>query len=213
MNSRDWCEVRFLTLWEGIRADYQVAGIKLFEQLAARYQEPHRHYHTLEHIRYCLEVFDRFKTLTQHPGSIEIAIFYHDAINDVTQNAHNEERSVAFSEEFFYRAFYGTRQDAWDLNKQLILATKHDRLVTDPDEQLIVDIDLSALGAPWPIFLQNNQNVRKEYGHVSEDKFREGNGKILQQFLNRTPLYYHPEIEKAFGTQAKENLTHWLARP
>lgn len=213
MNTRQWCKERFLRLWQNIGADYEKTGVRLFEQLAVRYEETHRHYHTLEHIRYCLEVFDKFRSLSRHPGSVEIAIFYHDVIYDVAANSHNEELSAVFSEDFFYNAFYGTRPEAYDLTKRLILATKHDHEVTDPDEQLIVDIDLAGLGAPWAVFLENNLNVRQEYKQYSDEDFRVGNAKVLQQFLDRRPLYYHPEIEAKYGDQARDNLTRWLNRP
>lgn len=211
--NRDWCKARFLHLWERIGADYRIDGERLFEQLAVRYEEPHRRYHTLEHIRCCLETFDKYRRLTKFPGSVQIALFYHDVIYDAVPNARNEERSVEFSELFFYKWRYGAAENAWKFNQRLILATKHDRVVTDPDEQLMVDIDLAALGAPWEQFLLNNLQVRNEYAHVPEKDFRKGNGEILQRFLDRTPLYYHPEIEADLGAQAKENLTRWLNRP
>ena len=54
--------------------------------------------------------------------------------------------------------------------------------------------------------------VRREYKHVPDDLFRERNTEILGRFLDRTSLYYFPQIEARYGLQAKENLNRWINR-
>ena len=56
-------------------------------------REPHRHYHTLEHLRECFGRFADIRKLAQHPEEVEIALWYHDAIYDV-KKSDNEERSA-----------------------------------------------------------------------------------------------------------------------
>ena len=183
-----------------------------FVYLADRYREPWRHYHTLEHIAYCLSVFDRFKHLAHHPDPLELAIYYHDAVYDIGVPARqNEERSAELARITLVALGLGNGEA--NIVKQMVLATTHDHVPGASDDKLIVDIDLAGLGAPWPVFLQNNRNVREEYRSVPEDKFREGNGKILGQFLERRPLFYHPYIEAELGDQARDNLHRWLSRP
>ena len=184
---------------------------KAFRALADKYAETHRKYHTLGHIDFCLEIFDRFRRLAKDPGAVEIAVFYHDAVYDIgVPSRQNEERSADMAAQVM---------GGWNLPlplisqvTRIILATTHDRIVTDSDEQLMVDIDLAGLGGSWPVFLQNHQDVRQEYAQVPEALFREKNGEILQRFFDRTPLYYHPAIEARHGVPAKENLARWLTR-
>ncbi len=150
--------------------------------------------------------------MAKNPDALEVALFFHDYFYDIGVPARqNEERSTVTVIRRMHE--WGCfERDIYD-TMSAVLATTHDHTPQTPDNRLMVDIDLAGLGVPWPVFLINNQNVREEYAEVSEEKFREGNGKLLQHFLERTPLYYTPEIEAAFGAQAKENLSRWLNRP
>ena len=48
----------------------------------------------------------------------------------------------------------------------LIMATQHNGIVQDKDQKLIVDIDLTILGASPEIYDEFERNVRKEYKMV-----------------------------------------------
>jgi predicted metal-dependent HD superfamily phosphohydrolase len=208
---REQLQERFVSLkyLQLVPVDERLA---FYDTLAARYEEPHRHYHVLDHIGHCFSVFDAFRHLAHNPNALEVAIFYHDIVYDIGVPARqNEERSALYLVSCMM-AWNLYRHDFYD-SMSAVLATTHDHTPSTNDNKLIVDIDLAGLGAPWPIFLQNNMKVREEYKHIPEDKFREGNGKILQRFLERTPLYFFPEIEEVYGAQAKENLNRWLNRP
>ncbi len=183
-----------------------------FALLAGKYGESHRRYHVLDHIDFCLFIFDQFKGLAKNPDALEVAICYHDYFSDIgVPGRQNEERSALKIVELM--RFWGCfEHDIYD-TMSAVLATAHDHTPQTPDNRLMVDVDLAGLGAPWPMFLINSQNVREECAEVPEEKFREGNDKFLRRLLERTPLYYTPVIEALFGAQAKANLTRWLNRP
>src|SRR5688500_725542 len=63
------------------------------DELLIRYAEPHRHYHTLEHVVACLKWLDRFREVAEHPEEVELALWYHDAIY-VPGAGDNESRSA-----------------------------------------------------------------------------------------------------------------------
>jgi len=183
----------------------------LFKGIASQYEETHRAYHTFEHIDFCLNIFDKFRHLANNPDCLELAIIFHDLRygTDVPARVNEEISALALVEVMLrYKCLW---KDTL-CGMSAVLATTHDHTPSTDDNKLIVDIDLAGLGQPWDIFLENNRNVRQEYKDVPEDKFREGNGAVLQRFLDRTPLYYHPEIEARYGAQAKENLARWLNR-
>jgi predicted metal-dependent HD superfamily phosphohydrolase len=183
-----------------------------FNALARKYNEEHRHYHILGHLHDGFKVFDRFRHLAESPDHLAVSWYYHDSIYDIGVPARqNEERSAALLARQFRK--WGFSEPEIAVMVAPVLSTTHDHEPVFNDGRLIVDIDLAGLGAPWEVFLRNNENVREEYRHVPEDKFREGNGAILGRFLGRTPLYYTPEIEKELGAQAKDNLRRWLNRP
>ena len=55
---------------------------------------------------------------------------------------------------------------------ELIVATKHDAVPKDADAGLLVDIDLSILGADPERFDEYERQVRFEYQWVADDAFR-----------------------------------------
>jgi predicted metal-dependent HD superfamily phosphohydrolase len=53
-----------------------------FDELVAAYSESVRIYHTLKHLEDCFSHFDSAKRLARYPAEIEVAIWFHDAIQD-----------------------------------------------------------------------------------------------------------------------------------
>src|SRR5215207_157618 len=71
-------------------------GPAVFDELVARYSEPHRKYHTLQHLAECLAHFEAVRDLAEQPAEVEMALWFHDAIYD-TQRHDNEEKSADWS--------------------------------------------------------------------------------------------------------------------
>jgi hypothetical protein len=46
----------------------------VFEELVARYREPHRRYHTLAHVDRCLAWLDWFSGSAERPHEVELAL-------------------------------------------------------------------------------------------------------------------------------------------
>jgi predicted metal-dependent HD superfamily phosphohydrolase len=176
------------------------------EELQARYSEPHRAYHTLQHIEECLGWFERTRALATNPGEVAVALLYHDAIYD-THARDNEERSAQLALEVCE-----TDSHQSDRIKSLILATKHDALPRSRDEQLLVDIDLSILGASEDRFDEYEQQVRKEYAWVDEPLFRTTRRSILAGFLSHAVLYATPFLHERLEDAARANLQRSIVR-
>ena len=75
-----------------------------------------------------------------------------------------------------------------------------------PDQQLIVDIDLSILGAPLERFFEYERQVRQEYSWVDEAIFRSVRSRILQEFLARPSIYSTMIFRDRLERPARENL-------
>jgi hypothetical protein len=123
----------------------------LFEALAARYAEPHRAYHTLQHLQECFAALDPVAGEAEHLAEVRLALWFHDAIYDT--HAHdNEEASARWASDSLAEG--GADRAAAERVRALILATKHDALPAAGDAQLLVDIDLSILGASDARFVE-----------------------------------------------------------
>ena len=73
-------EQRWTALWQRLGAQGDANAV--YDNLIARYSEPHRAYHTLEHIGHCLDEFEQVRHLATNPDAVELALWYHDAIYD-----------------------------------------------------------------------------------------------------------------------------------
>ena len=194
-------EQRWTALWKRLGAQGDANAV--YDDLVARYSEPHRAYHTLEHIRHCLDEFEQVRHLATNPDAVELALWYHDAIYD-TKTKDSEERSAALAVE---EARNASLPDSFGQSvANLIMATKHTTAPTDPDVQLLVDIDLSILGQTGDKFDEYERQVRKEYEWVAEDAFVAGRSSILKSFLDRTTIYSTRLLLNKYEVQARRNI-------
>ncbi|GAA0765828.1 N-methyl-D-aspartate receptor NMDAR2C subunit [Ideonella azotifigens] len=168
----------------------------LFNQLLARYREPQRHYHTLQHLGECLTALQAAQGLAERPAEVALALWFHDAIYD-TRGSGNEQRSADWAGEALASA--GAPAEVTARVHALIMATSHTAVPAGPDAQLLVDIDLAILGAEPARFAEYEQQIRAEYSFVPRWLFRRKRRAILASFLERQQLYstgfFHDRLE------------------
>lgn len=180
-----------------------------FDALHAAYAERHRHYHTGEHIHDCLEKLAISRHLAPSPDAIELAIWFHDAVYN-PYRADNEEKSADWAARFL-------NDNAADPalvehTRHLILATCHDAPAHDPDAALLIDIDLSILGADEDRFLAFEHAIRREYRWVPGPLYRRRRGDILRSFLQRERVFHTEVFHERLETRARVNLAGALER-
>lgn len=190
--------------WEGLGV---TPPETLLAELTARYSEEHRHYHTLQHIETCLTLLNRNRHLAERPAELELALWFHDAVYD-TCSSSNEEDSARLAQQALLSV--GLSQDHADRVGRLILTTKHDAAPETADERLLIDIDLSILGAAETCFLDYERCIRLEYAWVPEELYRPSRARILRAFLERPSLYTMPWFIEQYEEQARINLAHSL---
>jgi predicted metal-dependent HD superfamily phosphohydrolase len=179
-----------------------IAG-SVFDELLARYSEPQRRYHTVQHLAECLAHFEAVRHLAEQPGEIEIALWFHDGIYD-THRHDNERQSADWARAVLEG--HGAPPAALRRVDDLIMATCHSALPVSPDAKLLVDVDLSILGALPPRFAGYEEQIRQEYAFVPEEIFRQKRGEILRAFLGRPFIYNTPHFQAALEARARENL-------
>jgi predicted metal-dependent HD superfamily phosphohydrolase len=193
---------RWLRFWARAKARGDPAAP--WETLAAHYGEPHRAYHTLRHIEHCLREFDAVREDARDPVSVEMALWYHDAIYD-TRSRDNEEQSAVLAERTAVSA--GLPADFARRVGDLIRVSTHRKSAADPDSRLFADVDLAILGQPPDAFWEYERQVREEYAWVPEADFRSSRARILEAFLERFFVYATPAFQEKYEKQARLNLT------
>ena len=176
---------------------------KVWPDLSALYQESHRHYHTLAHIAASLAELDATGKGTTE---LEGAIWFHDVIYEPTR-ADNEDASITW----FVNVIGAWLAPATrNTIARLIAATDFRKPRNDnPDEALMVDIDLAILSADWPVYDTYRRSVRREYAHVPDEAFRSGRAKVMASFL-AAPVYRTPDFTPR-ETRAQGNITREIA--
>ncbi|MGJ7603132.1 HD domain-containing protein [Variovorax sp. LT1R20] len=177
-------------------------------ELQRRYAEPQRHYHTMQHLGECLAWFEREKSLAERPGEVALALWFHDAIYDV--HAHdNEARSADWAREAMRAA--GASEEAAERIHALVMATRHDAVPEGRDAELLIDIDLSILGAEPARFAEYERQVHAEYAFVPDEVRLPRRRAILQRFLDRGAIYATPRMHALLEARARTNLQHSIA--
>ncbi len=174
-----------------------------FEKLVAAYSESHRHYHSTQHITSCLNQFDEVADQAQYPKEVEAALWYHDAIYK-TRSSTNERDSAHWASR--YLESIGASPDQCHRVHRHILATKHTGEPLTGDTAIVVDVDVSILGAEPATYSVYQEAIRKEYRWVPEFLYRRKRIEILQAFLGRATLYETESFRHRYEEQARENL-------
>ena len=175
----------------------------VFDEVLRRWAEPHRKYHTSQHLHECLTLFERDRDLAEHPGEVAIALWFHDAIYE-TDRHDNEAASADWARRVLLGA--GASAEAARRVHALIMATSHSAMPSTADERLLVDIDLAILGAEPVRFAEYERQIRDEYAFVPEPRFVEKRAEILRGFLARPVLFSTPVYRARFDANARANL-------
>jgi len=182
----------------------------LLERLLASYAEPQRHYHTLQHLSECLDLFDQVAHLARRPGEVALALWFHDAVY-IPQGHDNEARSAAWAGEALQAA--GADEAVIARTQALIMATAHHQAQEQGDARLVIDVDLAILGAEPARFAEYEEQVRAEYASVPVELYRQKRGELLTRFLERPAIYGTAELHARLEQQARTNLGHVIRLP
>jgi predicted metal-dependent HD superfamily phosphohydrolase len=186
----------------------------LIDGLKARYAEPQRHYHTWTHIEALLGHFDDVAAQWHDPTAVRWALYWHDAIYD-PQAADNEDMSADLLIE---QARSELETDSLRRAARIIRATKAHEMpdglpeMEASDLACFLDIDLSILASPEPVFDRYEAQIRAEYAFVPVDIYRQARSGVLTRFLTRERLYFSDHFYKLWEVAARKNLRRSIAR-
>jgi predicted metal-dependent HD superfamily phosphohydrolase len=173
-----------------------------FDDVVARYGEPHRAYHTLHHAEHVVAKVDEIGF--GDDAAVVLAAILHDVIYEPARHD-NEDRSAAYARDVL------AGHDAVERIAALIQATKvHDGPSGDGGLDALLDADLSTFADDDEG--RNGDLIRFEYASVPEDAFQAGRRQILQGFLDREPLYRTELMRTRYEAKAKANIRRAIDR-
>ncbi|MGW2341859.1 HD domain-containing protein [Streptomyces sp. NPDC001661] len=175
------------------------------DNLLARWAEPQRKYHTVEHLTAVLDHIDVLEEHAERPELVRLAAWFHDAVYR-PDRSENEERSAALAERALTEAGLSP-EDVAEVVRLVLLTVTHDPAEDDADGEALCDADLAILAAPAPAYAAYTKAVREEYAFVPDEAFREGRAGVLRQLLGLPRLFRTPHGRSHWESAARENLT------
>ena len=183
----------------------------LWQDIAMRYNESQRVYHSLQHIRQLFGQFEQIKHHLNQQHIIALALFYHDVIYEPTC-VDNELKSAEYAVESL--SPYLSAEQCQYIYALIMMTASHQiddidknsDKAKESDAAYLLDMDLSILGASWSEYEQYAKDVRQEYANVSNADYCVGRIEVLEGLLAHLTLYltdyYHSKLEN----QARQNI-------
>jgi len=189
-----------------------------FAVLDAAYREPQRAYHGWGHIVDLLTKLDALPQLAARPDLLAAAIFWHDSVyltRDPDGRPRTDPENVRASAELFARHSKFEPMEAQAIDEMIMATASHMKAKAARDHypgfgqdlEFFLDLDLSSLAAPWPVFEKNLDAIHFEFGWVPDEAFYQGRVKMLEAFLGGgDKLYRLPQTRALWLARARDNL-------
>ncbi len=178
--------------------------------LLARWSEPQRRYHTLDHLTAVLDHIDVLEEYADDPDVVRLAAWFHDAVY-LPERSTNEERSARLAERALLEGGVPAPQ-VREVARLVRLTVTHDPAPGDTDGAVLCDADLAVLAAPPDAYDRYTRAVREEYAFVPDDAFRAGRAAVLRQLLDLPQLFRTPHGEREWEAPARRNIGAELER-
>ncbi len=209
---------RFITLWQRLGVDYTPDLATAGDVLIAAYDAQGRAYHNKTHLQDVLQKLDWAREALPQSGdmgtmpvaeqhrlfdTIELALWYHDAVYDA-KAADNEAQSRDLL--LHDAKKFGLAPMIADAAASLIDLTADHKKASTLEERIMMDCDLSILGAPADIFSTYDRGIRQEYNHIPAPIYKAARRLVLAGFLNQPQIFKTTAFHDRLETAARENL-------
>jgi predicted metal-dependent HD superfamily phosphohydrolase len=177
----------------------------------AAHRSPGRGYHNWSHVTACVEQLRTLPTAATQAGFL--AILFHDAVY-VAGASDNERRSAALAMEALTARCTLTEAELRSVERMILATRDHHALANTltAEEQTMLDVDLSILGAPWGDYAAYAAGVRQEYvpAVTTDPRFRIGRSQFLAGLLGRPHIFLTPEGQRRWEDRARANVRREL---
>jgi predicted metal-dependent HD superfamily phosphohydrolase len=197
---------RWLTL-AGITPE----SIRLGDDLLARWAEPHRRYHTLDHLVRVLDGVDEFRAYAEDLAAVRYAAWFHDAVYDGgPAGADNEELSARLAETELPALGVPDKRIA-EVARLVRLTKGHAAADDDRNGAVLCDADLAVLGGDPVAYKAYTEAIRQEYAEVPDEVFRPARAAVLKGLLDLPKLFRTPVAAQRYEARARANLAAEIA--
>lgn len=193
--------------WESLLLPFQVdidVDRKVFFDLLTAYSSPNRFYHNLAHILQVLETIELMRSQPKNLAEIQFAAWFHDVIYDAKAKD-NEEKSAEYAVDNL-RLLEINPEIIATVTRAILTTKNHQPLADDIDSQILLDADLSILGATTDEYCSYAKAIRREYAGLSAKEYRLGRKQVLENFLQRERIYHTPQMFAALESLARHNI-------
>jgi predicted metal-dependent HD superfamily phosphohydrolase len=184
--------------------DHAGGRLDVADEVIARYAEPGRHYHGLEHLLEVLRHIDELSSYAEDPTAVRWAGWFHDAVYDVHRDD-NEDMSARFAQSTLVGM--GIAGPLIDETIRLVrLTATHAVDAGDSNGAVLCDADLAILASSPARYSRYAHDVRREYEHVDDGRFRAGRLHILTQLLAHPHFFNTESAASRWEARARANV-------
>lgn len=178
--------------------------------LLVRWAEPHRRYHTVDHLIAVLSIVDAHAGYAEDPDAVRLAAWFHDAVYDPRASpGANESRSAELAHDTL--ASLGVSAARGDEVARLVrLTADHAPTPGDHNGELLCDADLAVLAGSMDSYDAYATAIRQEYAHVPDGAFRAGRAAVLRHLLDLPVLFRIPALRAKWESPARANIRREL---
>jgi predicted metal-dependent HD superfamily phosphohydrolase len=191
-------------------ADRGAMAAALCADLIERWSEPHRRYHTLDHLDTVLSIVDANARLAADLSAVRLAAWFHDAVYDPTAGPGGNEDASAQLASAELGALGLDAATTAEVARLIRLTADHDAEAGDSNGCLLADADLAILAAEPEDYIRYADAIRDEYRHVPDPMYRIGRGTVLRNLLDLPVLYRVVPARVEWTGRARANLRREL---
>jgi predicted metal-dependent HD superfamily phosphohydrolase len=187
----------------------KLAAQQWFDRLARCYQEPHRRYHTFQHLEECLEELDEIEGDEERLALIEVALWFHDAVCQPSSTS-NATLSASLAKEFLLEC--QASDSVIEFVHDMILSTQDHLAKDDPDAAIMIALDLNIFARSPQRYAAYEIQLREESSAVPLAEYAPRRAALLQSYLNRPVIYESETMRDIYEEQARFNLEEGIKR-
>ena len=178
-------------------------------ELIDAYNEPHRHYHTMNHVYSCLNLLDGLPVAGENKDMLEFAIWFHDLIYNVASQT-NEQESATLAYDWLENRNVSYAQE---IKRMIELSADYvNGQPVNEAEKIFHDLDLAILGSPKVTYEEYATNIRKEYKHMSDEEFDKGRASFITKIIEKEIIFQTEAFQDLFEETARQNMRDELEK-
>ncbi|PCJ15819.1 MAG: hypothetical protein COB04_12620 [Gammaproteobacteria bacterium] len=204
MKPTDFLQAQWSLMVPGSESNKELQN-KQFDQLIQAYSEPHRHYHTLQHLQ---QLFDELASLGVQDEAILWSVWYHDIVYQ-PKKSNNESKSADIAAQCLQAL--AVAPSIIERVHHCILATKHHH-TSDPLCQIFLDADMAILGTCAADYQRYTEQVALEFQSIPTFLYKRGRKKFLNALLKQQAIFITPQFHDRYESQARTNIQWELAQ-